>query len=288
MARYHINPTTGNPSVCKAAAGNCPFKSDEGTEAPHYSSGAAARRAYEANHVVFQTGAPFPEAPQPQVQNKKKPEEKDDTAQAIWRKQGFDQLADHIERLEATTPGTPEALRTFQTFTEVYGKTSQEFAPQVAERLRVLEAAHDKFLRTAFAEGRAEASSADVSEAAYAYLDSYSANMASHDKHRAFSGIKERAISHIESGGASEKAAIRRFQEDEAVRWSATPHMIAWNQRALEAADLSSEKLLRFHHLGGGFVERYELALAQEQKMAELSARRERSPLGRLLGAFQR
>ena len=113
-------------------------------------------------------------------------------------------------------------------------------------------------------------------------------SVATQEKVMAFAGIKERAIEHIETGGAEERAAVVRFQEDDKVRWSATPHIVGWASSALEAADLSSEKLLRFHHLGGGFVERYELALSQERKLEELRARREGSPLGRLLGAFQR
>lgn len=41
--RYHLNPTTGNPNICRAALGKCPF----GAEAPHYGSKEEARRGYE-------------------------------------------------------------------------------------------------------------------------------------------------------------------------------------------------------------------------------------------------
>src|SRR5579875_3946556 len=43
MARYHINPATGNPGICRARK-SCPF-GDLDTE--HYSSKNEARRAYE-------------------------------------------------------------------------------------------------------------------------------------------------------------------------------------------------------------------------------------------------
>jgi hypothetical protein len=41
---FHVNPQTGNPGVCRAKEGNCPF----GAEAPHYDSKDAARAGYEA------------------------------------------------------------------------------------------------------------------------------------------------------------------------------------------------------------------------------------------------
>lgn len=47
MTRYHINPKTGNPNKCSAKEGNCPFKSEAGTEATHYESPDAARAGYE-------------------------------------------------------------------------------------------------------------------------------------------------------------------------------------------------------------------------------------------------
>ncbi len=43
MARFHINPETGNPGSCSAREGNCPFGSDD----EHYTSEVAARQAYE-------------------------------------------------------------------------------------------------------------------------------------------------------------------------------------------------------------------------------------------------
>lgn len=44
MTKYHINPATGNPGVCVATDGKCRY----GNNAPHFSSEADARTAYEA------------------------------------------------------------------------------------------------------------------------------------------------------------------------------------------------------------------------------------------------
>ena len=48
--RYHVNPKTGNPGVCHAQAGKCPFGGDEN----HYPSENEARAAYEQKmaHMV--------------------------------------------------------------------------------------------------------------------------------------------------------------------------------------------------------------------------------------------
>jgi hypothetical protein len=48
MARYHINPETGNPGKCSAQAGNCPF----GDDLAHYSSPEEAREAYEVDQEI--------------------------------------------------------------------------------------------------------------------------------------------------------------------------------------------------------------------------------------------
>lgn len=45
MAKFHINPETGNPGNCIAADGNCPY----GADAPHFSSAEDARTAFEAS-----------------------------------------------------------------------------------------------------------------------------------------------------------------------------------------------------------------------------------------------
>lgn len=43
MARYHISPKTGNPSLCRAESGKCPFGKDD----VHFSSREEARTAFE-------------------------------------------------------------------------------------------------------------------------------------------------------------------------------------------------------------------------------------------------
>ena len=44
MARYHLNPETGDPGLCRARRGSCPY----GGPAVHYGSAEEARVAYEA------------------------------------------------------------------------------------------------------------------------------------------------------------------------------------------------------------------------------------------------
>lgn len=43
MAKFHVNPATGEPGSCNAKKGKCPFASDD----EHYASAAEARRAFE-------------------------------------------------------------------------------------------------------------------------------------------------------------------------------------------------------------------------------------------------
>jgi len=43
MAKFHINPKTGNPGECHAEKGGCPFGSPE----EHFDDATAARTAYE-------------------------------------------------------------------------------------------------------------------------------------------------------------------------------------------------------------------------------------------------
>ncbi len=47
MAKYHVSPD-GNPRVCSAPNGKCPFGGDE----THYTSKEAARAAFEASEVI--------------------------------------------------------------------------------------------------------------------------------------------------------------------------------------------------------------------------------------------
>ena len=48
MAKYHLNPATGNPGACTAQAGNCPYG-----DVTHYDSPEAARQAYEGQMSSF-------------------------------------------------------------------------------------------------------------------------------------------------------------------------------------------------------------------------------------------
>lgn len=43
MAKYHISPSTGDPGLCSAKPGNCPY----GHNVEHFTSPGAARLAYE-------------------------------------------------------------------------------------------------------------------------------------------------------------------------------------------------------------------------------------------------
>jgi hypothetical protein len=52
MAKYHVNPKTGDPGSCRATKGNCPFASDD----EHYTSKEAAHEAFEKK--VAETPAP--------------------------------------------------------------------------------------------------------------------------------------------------------------------------------------------------------------------------------------
>lgn len=49
MARYHINPQTGNPGLCKAQSGGCPF----GEMEDHFDTKIEARNAYEKFNKLF-------------------------------------------------------------------------------------------------------------------------------------------------------------------------------------------------------------------------------------------
>jgi hypothetical protein len=48
MSKYHINPQTGNPGLCRAQSGNCPFGSDD----EHYPSKQEARTAFEVQQKI--------------------------------------------------------------------------------------------------------------------------------------------------------------------------------------------------------------------------------------------
>jgi hypothetical protein len=60
MARYHINPETGNPNVC-AAKVKCKLTSESGVAPPHYETQSEAKKAAEAK--TKKTGQTKPKAP---------------------------------------------------------------------------------------------------------------------------------------------------------------------------------------------------------------------------------
>lgn len=47
MARTHINPVTQKEGTCTAKPGNCMYKNEDGTEAPHFNSKKDARAYIE-------------------------------------------------------------------------------------------------------------------------------------------------------------------------------------------------------------------------------------------------
>lgn len=54
MVRYHLSRETGKPNQCKAKEGNCPFKTEEGVERPHYATKEDARAGYEVEQRAEQ------------------------------------------------------------------------------------------------------------------------------------------------------------------------------------------------------------------------------------------
>lgn len=56
---YHISPTTGNPNICRAQDGNCPFAA----ESEHYATKAEAREAYESKQGEAVSAAPLKKYP---------------------------------------------------------------------------------------------------------------------------------------------------------------------------------------------------------------------------------
>jgi hypothetical protein len=66
MAKYHINPETGNVGRCKSVEGKCPF----GDEELHYSTDSDARTAYENSAATLEeSGQVWPPAGLPKKLN---------------------------------------------------------------------------------------------------------------------------------------------------------------------------------------------------------------------------
>lgn len=56
MAKYHVNPNTGRPNLCGAEEGNCPYKNEDGSPAPHFETKTEAR-AYNEKEMSKEYGA---------------------------------------------------------------------------------------------------------------------------------------------------------------------------------------------------------------------------------------
>ena len=119
MARYHINPETGEPGVCKATKGGCPF----GGESDHYDSPTAAREAFEAGQssfavVIKKSGEAVNTPPRKEIKTFDaelhtalataedeygEAEDKQD-----WLQSKIDSVGKAQSKLDRTLPGTPE------------------------------------------------------------------------------------------------------------------------------------------------------------------------------------
>jgi hypothetical protein len=74
MARYHINPQTGNPNVCTAKV-KCKFTSEDGVIPPHYETQSEAEKAAEAQSKKRGQAKPKAQAKTPVKKQSEKPAE---------------------------------------------------------------------------------------------------------------------------------------------------------------------------------------------------------------------
>jgi hypothetical protein len=74
MARYHINPQTGNPNVCTAKV-KCKFTSEDGVIPAHYETQAEAEKAAEAQSKKTVQAKPKAQAKIPAKKQSEKPAE---------------------------------------------------------------------------------------------------------------------------------------------------------------------------------------------------------------------
>lgn len=72
MARYHINPETGNPNVCTAKV-KCKFTSEDGVVPPHYETQSEAKKAAEAKAKKTSQAKPKAQAKIPNKKQSEKP-----------------------------------------------------------------------------------------------------------------------------------------------------------------------------------------------------------------------
>lgn len=96
MARYHVNPHTGDYGVCHADKGKCPFGGPSGTE-NHYSNEAEAKRASEAIHkksAIRLSRASQSNAPTPKTTN-----------QSYLDKEGVGEITKLVDRYDEMFKG---------------------------------------------------------------------------------------------------------------------------------------------------------------------------------------
>lgn len=52
IMKFHVNPETGNPGICTATNGKCPYKDENGNEVQHYDNPNDARISYEKSYAT--------------------------------------------------------------------------------------------------------------------------------------------------------------------------------------------------------------------------------------------
>jgi hypothetical protein len=286
MARYHINPATGNPGACSAAEGNCPFKGAEGEESTHYPSASAAREGYEQQQGAF-AGLTKVERTDEEVPvespimvgtftvDRTFPASAWAAYQEKWEQQGLAEVSDRLVALRDTEPGTAEYVKAFGDFESAYEVAAEKnldaymtAIPELIQRKYAFQRVHD---------GREGAEA--VSRAAYAYLDAYAASVSVNERNSSFLEMRDQLVTQLSNAPESARKLLGEFDARDRRRYNGAPTRPAFERLALKSAELSSVKLLRYQHLGGGFVERYDEAVAAENaKPRGLFSRLRRRP----------
>jgi hypothetical protein len=283
MARYHINPATGDPGVCSAVAGNCPFKGDAGEESTHYPSAAAAREGYEeaqrspfTSLVKPETTAEvtsFDEAPAEDTPtmisgsftvNHSIPDEAWTRYQSKWDSQGLTELSNRLDSLRRLNPGTVEYEEAFSNFAKTFAVEADKLRDNYAVTTGELIVTKAAFRETTYGQDN----EAKV-QAAYAYLDSYAASDKVNQVTESLVQMKDQLRAQLAFESPDAQASYDELEADDRRRWEGLASLPAWEKEALETPGLSSVQLIRYQHLGGSFVKRYEEALAAEEESAK-------------------
>jgi hypothetical protein len=274
MARYHINPATGNPGVCSAVEGNCPFKGAEGEESTHYPSASAAREGYEKEHGVFNAVAKLeattavdsvdaeaslaanvtigstPMSSLPAYVNK-------------WYEQGLGGIGESLAKLRELEPGTLEHAQAFTSFAEVYREADERYVPiysastyDLVEKQAILERV--RYSTTSTAE--------EKSEAAYAYLDSYVLSRKAAEMSESFNQMKDALTVHFADSPESAQELHREFTVEDERRWANQPVLPGGARDVIRLIKPSSARLANYKHLDEDFAELYEKTLIAEEK----------------------